>query len=190
MNSVLDILGSVVIGGLVLLLLAQVNSSMRSSNYEQEFDMLNQQRIIGTNEVIRDDFYKIGYRISGNKILVADSTTIKYCSDYDNNGVSDTIRYYLGNKSELLNTTNPNDMPLHKILNSGKTLSLESVTNFKLIYFDSSGTKITYASLVNQSNRKLIRGIQLNIDCQSPEPVNNAYESISWQQVIKPKNLK
>ena len=189
MNSILDVIGSFVIGGLVILLLTQINSSIKTSNYEKEFDMLNQSRIITTNEIFKDDLYKLGYRVPGSKILSADSTTIKFCSDYDDDGTVDTIYYYLGNTGELSNTSNPSDKPLYRVFNHGQPIFEEAVTNFKMTFYDSSGTEINYTSLVNQTSRNLVRGIQLRIDCESAEKVEGNYESISWQQVVKPKNL-
>ncbi len=189
MNTMLDILGSFVLGGLVIMLLVQVDSTTRTYNYQKQFDMLNQERIIGTNDAVQDDFYKIGYRIKGSKIILADSVGIKFYTDYNNDGIVDTVRYYLGSKGALANTVNPQDMPLFKTVNGGKQIFIEAVTNFKLIYFDSSGTALTYASLLNQSSRNTVKCIQVRIDCQSPEPIDDVYQSISWQQNIKPKNL-
>lgn len=189
MNSLLDIVGSFIIGGLLMLILFQVNASMQNSTYGKEFDIQNQTRIIGDNEVIAQDFYRIGYRVYSNKILSADSTSIKFRTDYNNYGTTDTIFYYLGRKSELAGTENPNDMPLYRVFDKQSPVIEAEVTDFKLTYLDSTGSTMNYSSLVSQNKREKIRSIKITIERQSPEPVNNKYQSISWQQVVRPKNL-
>jgi len=170
MAYLLDILGSVVIAGMVVMILLTVNINTTASSSVILFTTIEQRKIMDVSELIQYDFYKLGYRIPDEKISVADSNEIKFYSDIDNNDVVDTIHYYVGETSDLSYTTNPNDKPLYRQRNwQDNLLSEIPVVDFNLSYFDSLGNTLDYSSLTNSAGRKLIKSIKIKITVETDE---------------------
>ncbi|MDQ7818564.1 MAG: hypothetical protein RDU14_16180 [Melioribacteraceae bacterium] len=190
MSSILDIVGSFIIAGMIILLIITLNLNMNSISI-QTIENNAVQINTATNSLIFDyDLYKIGYRVPSNRITKADSNWIIYRSDYDNNSTIDTLEYKTGATSELLMTTNPNDRLLYKKINSGNYVTMGVVSKCKIFYYDSLGGQISYASLSNQSSRDLIRTLKIEATFESPDSNYAAYHSTNWTRIFRPKNLK
>jgi hypothetical protein len=144
------------------------------------------------SSVIENDFYKVGYRISDpSKLNIADSNRFSYKSDVNNDGTTDSVRYYLGNIFQATKTLNPNDMPLYKVLNGGTPISLGFVRNCNFTYYDSTGRQISsYANPTNIDTLKKVRIIKVYIRCESPYLINKNYQTAEYSRKIKPVNLK
>ena len=124
-STILDILGSTIIGGILLMNLFQINGTAVENNYTGNGELTAQQNLATIVQVLEHDFRKIGYCADWQQIpiptlaiLSADSTSIKYLTDVDSDGNVDTMHYYLGPVSELLSTANPRDRFLYKVVNS------------------------------------------------------------------------
>lgn len=189
MNYILDSLFSTVLGGFIIFMMVELNTNISASSFEMLSGQMAQANAVQSGEVLEYDLYKIGYRATGEKIVIADSTTIKFLSDIDNNSAMDSVRYYLGNKSELPYTTNPNDMPLYRKLNNNNAEMIGTTTSFSLTYFDSSGAQLKYQDLKNSTERRKIRSIKTSILFEATEPHNSAYQAVDFSRVIRPKNL-
>ena len=185
----LDLVGSYIIGAMVMALVAMLNVFIGTSSNRVTFSNIEQGNLSATTDVINYDFYKIGYRVSGDAIVQADSNNIKFCSDLNNTGTVDTINYYTGDASQLASTKNPNDRLFYRVLNNETPLPSTKVTNFKLTYFDSIGTKIPYTDLSTQLNRNRIKCIEVYLKVESQEDVEGVYQGTEWQKKITPKNL-
>ncbi|PIW69806.1 MAG: hypothetical protein COW08_05195 [Ignavibacteriales bacterium CG12_big_fil_rev_8_21_14_0_65_30_8] len=185
----LDLIGSYIIAGAIILMIGKLNIYILNSANESMSSNLRQLTVTTSADIINYDFYKIGYRITGDKIVEADEDKIKFYSDIDDNGAADTIYYYTGNVSELSSTPNPSDKLLYRILNNEAPLSSNAVTDFKLTYYDSSNTEISYGKLNSQNWRDYIKTIKIYLKVESPEPVDTAYQVVEWQKKITPKNL-
>ena len=191
MAYLLDILGSVVIAGMVVMILLTVNINTTTSSSALLFTTIEQRKITAATELIQYDFYKIGYLIPGEKIAIADSNEIKFYSDIDNNDVVDSIHYYVGETSDLSYTTNPNDKPLYRQRNWQDNLLAEiPVVDFNLSYFDSLGNTLDYSSLTNSAGRELIKSIKIKITVESDEMYADEYRTSEWKKKISPKNLR
>jgi len=191
MGYLLDILGSVVIAGMVVLILLTVNINTTASSSVILFTTIEQRKIMDVSELIQYDFYKLGYRISDEKISVADSNEIKFFTDIDNNDVIDSIHYYVGYTTDLSYTSNPNDKPLYRQRNYQDSLLAEiPVVDFNLSYFDSLGNTLDYSSLTNSAGRKLIKSIKIKIKVASDEMYADEYRTSEWKKKISPKNLR
>ncbi len=163
---------------------------MENSSREINNANIAQLNIKEISEVLDFDLYKIGYRVSSSKILLADSTRLTFLSDIDNNGKIDTIKYELGSPSELPSTPNPNDRILYRILNNEpKKGSNLGVVDFKLVYFDSTKNILNYSLLSSQNNRDKIKAISYYIRVESVYPVEGYYPGAEIKRVIRPKNL-
>jgi hypothetical protein len=189
MSDWLDIVGSFVIGGMVILILTNLNISISIAASENLFSGIVQRGLTSATDLIEYDFYKIGYRNSGNKIGIADSNEIKFYSDIDNDGVSDELHYFVGDPKTFTGTSNPNDFLLTREKNKEKPAASIPVVDFKLTYYDSLGQIIDYALLSSQSERDKIKTLRIRMKCESADMVDDHYEAVEWEKTIKPKNI-
>ena len=189
MSDWLDIVGSFVIGGMVILILANLNISISTAASENLYSGIVQGGLTSAADLIEYDYYKIGYRISGNKIEIADSNEIKFYSDIDNDGVSDELHYFVGDPDTYTGTSNPNDYLLTREKNKEKPVASIAVVEFKLTYYDSLGQKIDYALLSSQSERDKIKTLRIRMQCESADMIDDHYEAVEWEKTIKPKNI-
>ena len=194
-STLLDILGSIIIGGLVLQILFRVNTSATSNLYTNNSEANVQSAMISVGSVLEEDFRKIGYCKDWTKIpdptkaiLFADTSSIKFLTDLNNDGNVDTLSYYLGPASELLNTPNPNDRLLYRVANSDAPKSSNvGITEFKITYFDSFGnilsTPVTPPSQIQK--------MQIDIMVENTEPIDSTYVVAFWRQLrLTARNLQ
>ena len=189
MSDWLDVAGSFVIGGIVILAFVNLNLSISSSASENLYSGIMQRGITSAADLIEYDFYKIGYRNTGNKIEIADSNEIKFYSDINNDGVSDEIHYFLGDAESFTETSNPNDFLLSREKNKETPAASIAVVDFKLTYYDSLGQKIDYTLLTSQSERDKIKTLRIRMKCESADMIDNHYEAVEWEKTIRPKNI-
>ena len=191
MGYLLDIVGSFIIAGMVIMILLAVNINNNASSNVILFTTIEQRQMTDVSELIEYDFYKLGYRISGEKIAVADSNEIMFYTDIDNNDVADSIHYYLGETSDYTITANPNDRLLYRRRNDADSVSTSiPVVGFNLSYFDSIGNTLDYSSLTSAAGREIIKSIKVEIKVESDEMYDDQYRASEWKKKISPKNLR
>ncbi|MGD8779943.1 MAG: hypothetical protein PVH88_13395 [Ignavibacteria bacterium] len=188
----IDVLGSAVIGGMVILLTISINLQMNDLSEDIFMDSIVQGNATSSASDFKYDLYKIGYGVTGNKFITADSTNLYYYSDFNNDGTIDSIHFSLGPTDSLSGTTNPNDRPLYRTLNgsSANKSVLLIVNKFEFIYYDSVGNTISYDSLAYSSGRNKIRTIEAKAKFQAELTNDTLYQSTDWNAVIRPKNLR
>ena len=113
-SVILDILGSIIISGLLMLILMRLNDATIENTYTSSGDLTGQQNLTTIVQIIEHDFRKIGYCADWEKIpdpskaiLYADKNRIKFLTDDRNSSNVDTMVYYVGPPSELKDTPNP-----------------------------------------------------------------------------------
>lgn len=216
---IIDIIGSVVIGSLLLLILFQMNDKATQNTYNFSGELVVQQNMVTMVEVLEYDFRKIGYCENPlalpdpeeNSILYADTSDIKFLTDvmippYDDphgDGVLDTVEYKLGPTSELTGTPNPDDRKLYRIVNGVKKSINLGITEFKIKYFRDSlitdGT--TLAEILPGNLPKVytagsptgITAMQIDIKIENTAAYNagqNSYRYAFWRQIrLSSRNL-
>lgn len=190
MSSLMDIITATFIGAILILMILGIIFYIENSSREINTANIAQLNIKEIAEVLDYDLYKVGYRVTGSKIGVADSARLVFYSDIDNNGKVDTIEYVLGNPSELISTPNPRDRILYRILNNApRRGSNLGVVDFKFTYYDSTNSILSYSSLVNQTERDRIKAIGYYVRVESTFPVEGYYPGAEIKKVIRPKNL-
>ena len=196
-STLLDIVGSVIIGGLILLILFRLNNSATANLYNSYSEATVQQSIVSVVQVLESDFRKIGYCKDWNKIpdptkaiLYADTSKFVFITDIDNDGNVDTLDYYLGPTSALSNTPNPRDRLLYRVVNNETPRSANvGLTEFKITYFNSLGDTIKTLPLT--SNTGQIHTIQIDVETQNSEAMDSTYVTSFWRQIkLSAKNLQ
>lgn len=212
-STLIDILGSTIVGGMLLMILFRMNDAAVQNNYVYGGDLIVQESLVEAVRIIEYDFRKIGYcqdftRIAFDDpvILEADTSSIKFITDVARfpgdigDGVLDTISYYLGSTDELSGTTNPRDRILYRVVNSETAGgSNVGITEFKLVFFDALGD--TIGSPV--ANTRLIRTMQIDLKVENSEAVTDVfsddstsegrriYSSAVWRQIrMTARNLR
>ena len=195
-NTILDIIGSIITGGLLLLILFKINVNATSNLYNTNSEANIQQSMVSVVEVLESDFRKIGYCRDWNKIpdptkaiLYADSSSIKFLSDLNNNSNVDTVYYYVGRRSELSMTPNPNDRLFYRVINNETPMSSNlGITQFHLTYFNVLGDTIKTLPVPETGE---IHTIQIDIQVQNTEAVDSSYVTAFWRQIkLSAKNLQ
>ena len=191
-STILDILGSIIIGGILLIILWRLDDSATQSMINNGQDVALQRNLTNVATILEYDFRKIGYctnaaQLEDSAITKADSSSITFLSDEKNAGVLDSIRYYLGPVSELTSTPNPKDRYLHRVVNGNSSNGTNlDVIDFKLVYFDDLGRTISYPV----SDPSTIASIEINVLIEDPFAYDNKYSQAFWKQIrVVSKNL-
>lgn len=194
-STLLDILGSTIAGGMLLMILFRLNDAAVQNSYNYTADLIVQQNLVEVITLLEYDFKKIGYCKDWTKIpdpsraiIHADSTDIKFLTDVDNDGNVDTMRYYVGQPSGLADTPNPRDRMLYRVVNNSTPASANlGVTQFNLRYFDALQQQLSLPI----TNLSQIQTIQLNITVESSYSYANDYSKVFWRQIrLSAKNLR
>jgi hypothetical protein len=101
MGSSLDIIGSYVIGGIVIISLTAVMLNLQGETSDTVMNELAQTTVADIGQQMERDLNRIGYRVSGGqKILRLTSTSIRFLTDLDNDGVVDTVEYFMSKSTQ------------------------------------------------------------------------------------------
>ncbi len=182
MSILLDIFGSTIIGGLIVLMLLNFNIFQSNTKFASDSELQLQQNAKTLAEIINYDLRKIGYDYSNTAFIEADSERISFYTDIDRNGSTDIVSYFLGDTSEVTETTNPKDRILYRVVNSdtikGPSLGL---TKAKFSYLDENLAETTTLSD--------IKYVRAELWIESIEPVGEEYLFTYWEMTINPRNL-
>ncbi len=193
--TIFDLVGSVIIGGILLITLFKVNESATRNTYGFSGELVVQENLVTSVEVLEYDFRKIGYcedpfAIPNTKraILYADSTDITYLTDVDFDGIPDTMRYYLGPPSELTGTPNPDDRMLYQEINGNRAGVNLGITLFKIKYFGALGGEL---SLPRSFPPTGIFSMQIDIRIENTSAYDENYRYAFWRQIrLASRNLE
>ena len=190
-SYMLDILGSVAIGALVILMIFRFNQTMLNASNEKLLYNITQMNTVNASEVIEYDFYKIGFRVNSDIDDVfrkAELSELEYLTDIDNDGVMDSVLYSLSDTTALYGTENPHDKLLYRTVNGGSPQIVTSVVDFELTYRDTLGVVITPISdLSVAANRRAIRSIEVYINMESADKIEGFYQGTGWDDAINDK---
>jgi len=194
-SVLLDIIGSTVIGGILMMNLFQINNAAVENSYTGTGELIAQTNLATIVQILEFDVRKIGYcadweqiPIPTQAIISADSTGIDYLTDVDSDGIVDTMHYYLGPTSELLSTPNPRDRILYRVVNSEVPVGVNlGVTQFNLTFFDVIGNPISFPIDVPGE----IYTMQIDITVEDVAAYDEKYSTAFWRQIrLAAKNLR
>lgn len=206
-SSLIDILGSIVVGGLLFMILLKMNDTAIHNTYEYTGELTVQQNLVEVVQLIEYDFRKIGYCadmsqiVPERSILYADTSNIKFITDISTPGHSfgdgtfDTLNYYVGAVNQL-KTPNKKVRKLYRVVNSETPRSANlGITEFKILYFDSQGDTLSCPV----TNPGEIQTMQINVKVENPYTKENlndtsstgGYSGAFWRQIrMAARNLK
>jgi hypothetical protein len=183
MGVILDLSASMVVRGAIVYIVLTMNISLNELLYEKAQYAIVKQNTATIGDVLRNDFRYIGYGVSvGNALLLADSNEVRFQGDMDNNGVVDTMHFYIGPVSEMAGTLNPADRIIYRRRNSTTALDFgHGVTQFFVTYYNENG--IVTATLSE------IRTLKVRLVVQGEQEINRYYPTSIWESFILPSNI-
>jgi hypothetical protein len=182
MDNFLTLLGSIVIGGLMLVNFMNYQADLSEHTYSQTLDLVVQETAIEVVEMVERDMCKIGKGVSQPALSIYDKNAISFYADVDDDGVVDMVRYYVSSTSAATATPNPNDRILYRVVNGVNEYEWAAgVTSFQIKFYDVNNDTTT--------NVFKVRALEVSMSFQSTIPYDNTYASYSWRERITPPNL-
>lgn len=182
MNILFDLIGATLIGGVILLLIINLNIYSSQAKFSSDSELQLQRNAKTLAEIINGDLRKIGFNKSGLSIITAEKNKISFYSDIDSNQVVDVVQYTISDSLAVLSTKNPRDKVLYRIVNNdtsrGPSLGL---IDLQFSYNNYLGSK---TSVLDS-----IKYIEVEMWVETPEPINNKYSFTYWEMTINPRNL-
>jgi hypothetical protein len=186
-NVMLDILGSVIIGGILLLSMANVNENSTKNLYKGTGNLVAQTNLATVVQILENDFRKIGYCADWQQIptpteaiLFADSISIRYLTDVESDGIVDTMFYYIDYFTDIPETPNPRDRFLYRVINHEAPVGVNlGVTQFKMNFFSALGTELTFPI----ADPREIYTMQIDITVEDVAAYNQEYQTVFWRQI-------
>lgn len=190
-TTILDILGAAIIGGILLINLLKVNGSLVENESIYSHDKNLQIDLVIAATVLERDFSLLGYVKSINQvglnqnIFAGDSVSITFRSDIDNNGVIDTIRYFVSDTSALSHTPNPRDMILYRKTNNDYPFVLaNNITRFKLTYLNTFLSEVPPPIVLTSA----VNYIRIELRVEDPFAFDNKYSEAIWRRITVSTN--
>ncbi len=209
-STLLDILGSTIVGGLLLLILLRLNGANAQNTYTNSSELIVQQNLTAVVELLEYDFRKIGYCADfgaiadpSKAIIYADDSRIEFQTDVAQSkanpfgdGVIDTVKYFLGNSPELKTTPNPRDTMLYRVVNHETPKGANmGITLFRLRYYNYLGARLTTPIPTDKLGQ--IKTIRIDIQIedvngyQDVQGDGTQFSSIFWRQIrLVARNLQ
>lgn len=193
MLNAVDLVGSTILGSIVILAIFGLNLLLTDTSRETAADLNVQENVVELGQLIEYDLSRIGQGDTISiPILKAVADTIQFVADVDNNGTTDTITYAKGSASLLGSTPNTNDFPIFRYSRlriPGGTVKRDTMrissgmTRFQITYFDSAGAATT--------NRARVKSLSVRLASEDAlKKGEDAQRSgAAWERRIFPRNL-
>ncbi len=185
MGSWIALIGSIIIGGLILISFQQFQSDVTRDLYMNTIETMTYNNLDGVTTLVEYDFSRIGAGMNDPTVAAvtqADSTDLRYRLDSDGNGVLETMRYYLSNVSAAAMTPNPYDRLLLRQTNGGTPDTVATgVRSFRLTYYDAGGNIAATPAA--------IKTVVVSLTLESAFGYDNKYPRFVWQKRITPTSL-
>ena len=194
-STLLDIIGSTIVGGILLVLVIQLGGQLSGMNYTYSNDLKVQTNLTTLVSLIETDFRKIGYCAIPLKfpdptkaLLLETKHSIKYIGDINNDGNLDTVYYYAGNTASASFTQNPRDMLLYRRINSAAPSAYNlGVTVFDFLYYDAIGDSLPLPI----ADPSTVYAIRISVLLESPDAYDTNYSNAYWRQLrLSARNLR
>jgi hypothetical protein len=140
MSYLLDLIGSVILAGFVIITGLQFSAALSANADAQQATVSVQETTVDLLRSLEYDFRKIGYGVPDGQQVIIDTgaTRIKFLSDINRNGTVDSVMWYVGARPGTF--PNPNIIGLYRKVNTGSPVAVAiGVTQFNLRYLDTGG---------------------------------------------------
>ncbi len=178
----LQLIGSIVIGSLLLLGMITFYGDVTEYSNKKLFEELTQERTASLMEIIEYDFQRIGSGMNYPSEAIIDTAKFTFWADVNKDGTPDSVVYYTSISDSASATPNPNDVILYREVNGVRTIdAAEGVTGFTVDFLDVTG--------VHTTDLKTIRMLDVSLTMQSTSAYDTTYATAIWTKRIVPANL-
>lgn len=185
MSSHLDIIGSVIIAGMIILNFAFFMGERTESQIESTNKITAQTDMSDVTSTLRFDLRKVGYGCDSNAVLRADANCLIFRSDLENDGKIDTIGYYFGAANTLI--SEKGESLLYRIVNGQKQRGQDiGLTDFQFRFFTSSN----FGAFTETTSLADIKAIGVSLRLRSDMKAGGDYQYSTNEFIITPYNLK
>ncbi len=192
-STLIDILGSIVVGGMLFMILLRVNDTATENTFFYGGELLVQSNLVATVTLLEHDFRKIGFCKDWNAlpdptqaIIFADSNRIAFLTDENADGVVDTLEYFTGTTAALSMTPNPKDKMLYRVVNGDSLYANLGVTQFHINYYDAMGNPLS----IPVTPPGAIQTMEIDITVENTAAYDDKYSSAFWRQIrLAARNL-
>lgn len=200
MSSLLDVIGSVLIFGIVMLMALQLNVFTLEKNTQAAFRSMNQETITGSESFVglggtlESDLVKIGGGdIISPSIMIADSTQLNFRADIDGNGTVDSVRYYITTPGSIPPGGNPNLKYFYRRQNTESgNAGWVGVSSLNFAYLDGMGRTISTPVLAGALSS--IRSVRVKLMVEGKTRLktdtDTSFAASYWETLISPVNIK
>ena len=183
MDSYLTLIGSILIGGLLMMNVQRFQADVKEHTYEQTYKLIMQSRAQNIIDQVEWDFRQIGFGSPYDALTIYGTDKITYNVDLGNDGIIDSVHYQLSDVNAAASTSNPNDRILYRWSNQDPIINGPlGVTDFSLVYYDKDGNET--------ANKQEIKSIKVSLDFENTEPIDGKYFGYHWSETITPLNLQ
>lgn len=197
MSVIMDYIISGVLFGVLALTIARVQSNLNSSVYQNTYSFQVQGNAVELGRQLEHDFLKMGYHVSTQKIIYADSVKIVFKADLYNDTTHhpptvNALSYWAGTTGQGGYSSNPRDFPLFRSEDGVTTTQNWGLIAFNISYFDGSGNQIP-GPITSSSVLNTIKGINVKLRIESSDSVyaEEGYQwpAVAWEKLMFPRNL-
>lgn len=198
MNVLLDIIGSTIFVGILIITILTVNNNIVMSNYKSISTYEIQTQAVQLGRIIEYDLYKIGFNVAtkANRITFADTSNITFQADLNNSGTINSIQYQTGATNG--SSKNPRDKKLTRIVDGAPLFISFNATRFIMTFYDSAMHKLT--TPLSAADRLKVRTINVMLQLETPDPVDfvhrlnpdridTLYTGAYYEKLISARNL-
>jgi hypothetical protein len=189
MGVMIDIIGSTIIRGAIVLVILNINVSLNNSLTQKTVRAALKQKTVVPAQILTDDIRLAGYNQTAPKVFaIAKSDEIQFLADLESDSTTDVVRYYLG--AAPVGSTH---RVLYRQLNGGASFELaRDVISLTFTYFNSVG-----ATIAPGTNKLGIKSISIKLKIESNIQVTEGigtdntarYETAYWERTLFPQNL-
>ncbi len=179
-STMIDIAGSILVGGLLLLVAVKMNEKATENTYQTQATLTVQQNLTSVVQEIEWYFGKIGYINNINVtpdrryfILAGTSDSVAFEADIDRIGKFDTVSYFLG--GPVAGCPNPDVKYFYRKIDDQPAIEANlGIAQFNLTYFDQFDDTLQ-PPIVAPDN---VRIIEVTVKIEPTAMYNAAYDTV------------
>lgn len=197
------IMTSFIVGGLLLVSILTLNNQVMQQTTNATMDLMVKKKLDDITDLVINDFNNIGHYYGPRNTPIEKYTSSEFIfwgQVYeDSTGVWDLtntkVTYMINLADKVASTANPNDFYVTRKVEriSGGAvqethISKLLVVHFELTYYNGNDTAPAQAFL--------LRSVEVEIICESPEPISfnrnssPVYQRVFWKKRFYPENLQ
>lgn len=186
-NTILDVIGSIMIAGVLMMSIFRLQGNATEDLYRGTGSLTAQTNLATVVQILENDLKKIGYcadwkqiPVPTEAILYADSSSIRFLTDTDNNGVVDTMYYYFDHSKDIPSTPNPRDRFLYRVVDGEAPVDINmGLTQFSMEFYNALGNKLSFPI----TDPRQIYSMQIDITVEDVSAYDEKYQTVFWRQI-------